>query len=579
MMLRAIGMFVSLLAVADGSVIKAGAGSYLTERPAPCKALPEVIYKTAEVAGATVTGQWWSSLVWQEFSQVMYAHPLAMRAMGGGLAVCYPGSNVVANGQGIFGGGFGEAGDLTVGHSGVEAFPKADCGGYSDWFVTAVFEKGEARLETSFGHGSPFVYARLKGGDGVVRFAEKPVVWSGGEGDAVLGVTVKGRDYGLFGGVGSTWSGTEGSEFVNSGKGYFSLAVLPERGEKVLAEFTARAHQHVVGTRVEYRVAGGFVETEYGFELEAMEGGEGETVYGLYPHQWKYLDGEVGEGSYGSVRGEIKLAVGSGFRTRVPVQGVLPMLPAEGTGDRERLLGYLRVEAGKDSPGFGDTYWEGKHLGKLATLSGTAEAAGAEALRDGFIAEIKRRLEAWFTAVEGKAEPVFYYDERWGTLVGSRPSYGSDAQLNDHHFHYGYFIRAAAEVARLDPEWAEAWGPMVELLIRDVASTDREDAMFPYLRCFDKYAGHSWASGDANFGDGNNQESSSESMNAWYGMVLWGEATGNRAMRDAGVFLFNTERTAVEEYWFDVAGTNYPETYPNVALGMVWGGKGAFATW
>lgn len=63
---------------------------------------------------------------------------------------------------------------------------------------------------------------------------------------------------------------------------------------------------------------------------------------------------------------------------------------------------------------------------------------------------------------------------------------------------------------------------MVDLLIRDIASTDRSDPLFPYLRCFDKYAGHSWASAEANFADGNNQESSSESLNAWYGLILWG---------------------------------------------------------
>lgn len=120
---------------------------------------------------------------------------------------------------------------------------------------------------------------------------------------------------------------------------------------------------------------------------------------------------------------------------------------------------------------------------------------------------------------------------------------------------------------------------MVNLLIRDIASPDRKDGMFPHIRCFDKYAGHSWASGDANFADGNNQESSSESLNAWYGMMLWGEATSNKRILDTGIYLFNTERTAVEEYWFDVSGTNYPKDFPQVALGMVWGGKGAFATW
>ena len=120
---------------------------------------------------------------------------------------------------------------------------------------------------------------------------------------------------------------------------------------------------------------------------------------------------------------------------------------------------------------------------------------------------------------------------------------------------------------------------MVMMLIRDIASPHRDDPLFPFMRCFDQYAGHSWASGDADFADGNNQESSSEAMNAWYGMTLWGEATGDKVVRDTGIFLYNTERTAVEEYWFDVHGTNFPENFPQVALGMVWGGKGVFATW
>ncbi len=255
------------------------------------------------------------------------------------------------------------------------------------------------------------------------------------------------------------------------------------------------------------------------------------------------------------------------------------MLPNGGIADRSLMTKLLQTEAAKAKPDFADTYWEGKYLGTLASLSGIAEVANADEQQAAFVAEIKRRLESWLTATAKEGDPVFYYDANWGTLVGSPPSYGSDRNLNDHHFHYGYFIRAAAEVARLDPDWAKQWGPMVNLLIRDIASPDRSDSLFPFLRCFDKYAGHSWASGDANFADGNNQESSSESLNAWYGLILWGEATGDRQLRDLGLSLFNIERTAVEEYWFDVSETNFPNDHPNVALGMVWGGKGAFATW
>jgi endoglucanase Acf2 len=165
--------------------------------------------------------------------------------------------------------------------------------------------------------------------------------------------------------------------------------------------------------------------------------------------------------------------------------------------------------------------------------------------------------------------------------VGLRASFGTDWPFNDHHFHYGYFIRAAAELARCDPAWAapEKWGGMIRLLIRDIACADREDPMFPFLRCFDRFAGHGWASGDAGFADSNNQESSSESMNAWYGMILWGQATGDTALRDLGLYLFTTEMTAIEEYWFDVADSNFPREFTREGLGMVWGGKGAYGTW
>ncbi len=576
-----VAVTLALAPAAGAGVVQAGAGGYLTARPAPCKPLPETLYRTADVKGPMLTGQWWSSLVWQPYSQPLFAHPLALRCAEGGLTVNNPGAHITANAAGIFGSGAGPAGDLQIGHAAAARFARADCGGFSDWFVTAVFAEGTAVLRASFGHGSPFVFCRIAGGNPAIRFTRPPQVWAGTGRAAVLGVTANGQHYGLFGATGSTWSGLAGTTFTNDAKGrdYFTVALLPDSGTETLARFGRYAHSHVTDTRVEFAVDGGTVRAAYRFTVTPHEGTEQGTLFALYPHQWKYATTPLTGLTYGSVRGTLKVGAGSGFGTAVPVQGVLPMLPARGIADRARLLGYLQVEANRPPEAFRDTYWEGKHLGKLATLSGMAEAAGASALQDVFVAELRRRLEAWFSAAEGKQQPVFYHNATWGTLVGSPPSYGSDSTLNDHHFHYGYFIRAAAEVARLDPAWAKAWGPMVQLLIRDIASPDRGDTLFPFRRCFDAYAGHSWASGDANFADGNNQESSSESLNAWYGLLLWGQATGDRAVRDAGVCLFNTERTAVEEYWFDVSGTNFPREFPNVALGMVWGGKGAFGTW
>jgi endoglucanase Acf2 len=561
--------------------VAVGAGSYTTRLPVDCKPLPEKIHKTAAVKGPTVTGQWWSSLLWQQYSSNLFAHPLAMVCTPEGLAVTYPGAAIVASAEAIMGGGLTSDGDFKISHSKAATFPAAECGAYSDWFVTASFAAGAATLDASFGHGSPFVFCTFGGGDPVLRFDGAPRIWAGTAKDAVLGVTAKGHHYGVFGATGTTWSGLDGTVLTNhaGGKPYFAVALLPDDQPETLALFKRHAYSHVIDTRVDHQVTGGQVKASYRFKTKAWEGGETGTLFALYPHQWKYTSSPLTKKSYASVRGEMKIGQGTGFVTEVPVQGVLPMFPAEGIKDRQRLLGYLRAEATKEPAEFADTYWEGKYLGRLATLSGIAEAAGEPALQKGFVDEIKRRLENWFTASPGETAPLFHYNATWGTLVGSKPSYGSDMPLNDHHFHYGYFIRAAAEVARLDPVWAKKWEPMVMLVIRDIASPRRDDPMFPFIRCFDKYAGHSWASGDANFADGNNQESSSESLNAWYGMMLWGEATANREVRDTGLFLFNTERTAVEEYWFDVSGTNFPKDFPNVALGMVWGGKGAFATW
>ena len=401
---------------------------------------------------------------------------------------------------GIFGSGGGKEGDLRLGHSAAQTFQQADCDGYSDWFVSVVFADGPALMRISIGHGSPFIYGLYAGGNPTVSFARPPQVWSGTEKDPVLGVTAGGNHYGLFGPTGSTWSGLGGATFTNHahGKPYFSLALLPDNRPETLALFRRYAYNHVTDTRVEYNIDAGRVRAAYRATIKAYEGESAGTIFALYPHQWKYTTTKLTGPAYGSVRGTMKVAAGEEFTTNVPIQGVLPMFPAEGVQDKSRMLGYLRAEAGKKRrDDFADTYWEGKLLGRLATLSGIAEATGDAGLQRTFVAEIERRLENWFTAAPGKDQPVFYYNGTWNSLIGSKPSYGSDSSLNDHHFHYGYFIRAAAEAARLDPAWAEKWGPMVRMLIRDIASPDRNDARFAYLRCFDKYAGHSWASGDA----------------------------------------------------------------------------------
>lgn len=574
-------------------VVQVGLGSYTTVLPPKAKEPPAKYFAVEGFQPPMPTNRWWSSLAWKDFSDAQFPHPLAVLATKQGLQIAYP--HLAASKNTIFGSMPAQHEDLVLGHSAQSQFPDARVEKYSDWFVTAAFASGAQQLSVTYGHGSPFVYADYAGGSALITSGKAIQIWSGSAQTAVLGITVNGHAYGLFGPSGSTWTIVDEKTLRNNSpdKHYFSLAVLPEQSEKTLALFQKYAYTHVADSRVEwsYEPQGSLVRTTYRVRGIPREGTETGVLMALYPHQWRNTKNTLLDLHYNSVRGEMKLCAGAEFTTTLTFPGVLPSLPVSKEIDRAQLTRYLSEEAAEKTPGLKDTYWDGKYLGKLATLIPIAEQAGDAAAEQTFRDRLRTRLEGWLSAeprqTDKKATGEFYFNRNWDTLIGYPASYGSDQQLNDHHFHYGYFIRAAAEIARRDPAWAKPdhWGGMVDLLIDDIASGERPAAehsaepKFPFLRCFDVYAGHSWASGHALFGDGNNNESSSEAMNAWCGLILWGQATGNRALRDRGIYLFTTELSAINAYWFDVRHENRPPEFEPVTAAMIWGGKTDYATW
>lgn len=96
---------------------------------------------------------------------------------------------------------------------------------------------------------------------------------------------------------------------------------------------------------------------------------------------------------------------------------------------------------------------------------------------------------------------------------------------------------------------------------------------------FDPYSGHSWADGLATFDSGNNQESSSEAMHAWTNLILWAEATNDSELLDRAIYLYTTEMSAINEYFFDVYDEIHPEAYKPEIVTINWGGKMDHATW
>jgi endoglucanase Acf2 len=574
--------------------VRVGAGSYATRPPEGTKQPQAIIYRTGAERGGPLppmpSNDWWSSLAWMRYSERHYAHPLAMKCEAGGLRIYYPGPSIRADKSAIFASMPPEGtNDLLIGLSTVAVFPEARVQDFSDWFVTAAFGEEARGLKVSYGHGSPFVFVRLAGGNPTVSFQAQPVVWSGATNENALGITVNQRHYGLFAPSGSSWSDFRSTRWTADikGQGYFTVALLPDATPETLALFRRHAHNHVTDTRVawSYDEATAAVRATFAFTTTNYEGNTAGTLFALYPHQWTHTPTRLLERGYDSVRGPMKLGAGQSFVTELKFPGVLPALPPGGNWDKTILDGWLDEAAHARLGGGGDTYWLGKHLGKWAALLPLAEQTGNSAASEALRSNVRTNLERFLTAHDSagalKRKGLFYHDTHWGTLIGYPASYGSDTDLNDHHFHYGYFIRAAAELARRDRAWAgdAQYGGMIKLLIRDIASADRGDPLFPFLRNFDPFAGHSWASGHAKFGDGNNNESSSEAMNAWYGLILWGAATGDRAIRDLGVWLYTTEMEAINDYWFDVQGQFHHRDYTPSVVTMVWGGKGANGTW
>ena len=180
-------------------------------------------------------------------------------------------------------------------------------------------------------------------------------------------------------------------------------------------------------------------------------------------------------------------------------------------------------------------YYSGKALAKFAQIvylvndlledSGLAQA-GLDNLKEAF-----DRF-----ASNSQAFPLTY-ESAWGGVV-STATYDTGEPIadfgntyyNDHHFHYGYHILAAALIGHVDPSWVEANRDYVNTLVRDVANPSSEDEWFPLWRNFDWYHGHSWAHGLFPAADGKNQESSSEDVMCTYAIKMWGTVIGDDAM-------------------------------------------------
>lgn len=245
--------------------------------------------------------------------------------------------------------------------------------------------------------------------------------------------------------------------------------------------------------------------------------------------------------------------------------------------ERDAILAALHSESTAVPEYPADTYFGAKALYRDAQLLALASTLGDTESFDRVAARLAPALSTWTEAdgCDNRSERCFVYDAQWSGVVGHAPSFGSD-EFNDHHFHYGYLIYAAAIAVSEGIVDGDQLAPVIDSLVADIASPGTKHV--PTTRAFDPYAGHSWASGTSPFTDGNNQESSGEAVMAWTAVAGWSRLRGDDAAAVRAEWMLAAEaHSAVALYLRP--DTDFAPEYAHSVVGIQWGAKRDWATW
>ncbi len=199
-----------------------------------------------------------------------------------------------------------------------------------------------------------------------------------------------------------------------------------------------------------------------------------------------------------------------------------------------------------------DPYSGGKEIAKYALLALYADLRNLSTERTTALQAIETSLDLWLS--ESNANPLIYETSYGGLCtqdgINNPSSNFGEGWYNDHHFHWGYWIYAAAVILHLDHAWYMAQIDRLEKVfyyIRDIANPSNNDQYFTTLRHFNFYEGRSNAAGLFQFGDSRNQESSSEAINSYYAVCLFGSA-----LQDVSMLPFFSPYAADGELAFNV---------------------------
>ncbi|BBH67390.1 hypothetical protein ACTI_40750 [Actinoplanes sp. OR16] len=507
---------------------------------------------------AVPTNQWWSSALTGPRTQPIWTHPLAVRAAADGLQIS--GAGLTASANAVIT-PFVPA--LTVGAA-TGAVSVVSYGAFH--VVLRVGLAGGGRVDVTLAQGSPVVWLSFDGAapavSGVFRDA--------GSTPTRARLDIAGGRWDVLG----TDLAQTGTTVTGSGD-RLAVARVPADADRASWEQASTGDPIVQTTAATtYDAAAGTVSQT----LTARRAGGRTGAWALLPHQ---QGGRTPlAGSYPDARGTMSLVNADSVQVTVPMPGLLtamPKVPLSAAASKAVLADLDRDLA--DPPGAGGSYFGLKELGRLSTIAEVAAASGADAQRTAALDRLRPQLVDWLTYTGASDGRYFAYDPTWGGLIAIPAEFGAQ-DYNDHHFQYGYLVRAAAVLAAADAGFARDYGDVVDLVVRDYAGSLAigPASGLPPFRAFNAYLGSSAASGFAPFADGNNQESSSEAVAAWEAVVRWGVVRDDPAMIGYGVAHYALEAATARMYWLGEGLTREPG-YAHTTAGIVWDAKIDYATW
>jgi endo-1,3(4)-beta-glucanase len=501
------------------------------------------------------TNSWISGLALQEKPLAVFPMPLSFQALDTGFQIGLP--TVVS-----------DAKTITGGHvAGVEAMVEGattfQLSRFDKTSAALTYLKGNESLGTvTITQGSPYVFYRALS-DTQLRIANT----QGGQ--MVNGeYTFKrgGKTYAIATHSNAKLS-VEGAQVtitVPKG-GLATFYALPEGSSDSLAE---NSGNEITSVEVTHDEEDGKSLTQFHY----ITANQKPTVVSTMPYQ-SAAGGEKLDLAYQSIYGDMQSRRGNEFITSVPLVAPSNQLSLDTLSEEEKRLVISDLQADSQDVTIQaqDSYYAGKSLARIATLYDIAKQLD----QTDIASQLQTVLKREFTARLGKA--YFYYDTDLKGVAAATAAFGSE-DFNDHHFHYGYFIYAASILGKYDDSFVKEYKDRVNLLVADIASYETYPE-FPIERTYDPYSAHSWAAGLSPFQDGNNQESSSEALNAYNGVALWAEVIGNKTLQKSGVWMLSNETATANTAWRSVdTSASYLKNYTSPVASLSFGGKRTYST-